>query len=200
MSADMDIYLVAKIVGALGTILGALAWCWKYVVVPVRNKLVKINDTWDTIAAEFKANGGGSMKDALNRIETRQLIESQEGRALTNDTIFGIWRADEKGRFTSVNRTYERMVGMSKTDLTGWNWLNVVHCEDRHSVLQDWEQAIQHEREWYREYRVTRPDGTEIQVISVGHPLFGGDSKLRGYIGQLVAKSDSDDVFFSVSL
>ena len=196
----MDIYLVAKIIGALGTIIGALAGCWKYVIKPIKNWVVNTNNLWETIAAEFKPNGDGSMKDALNRIETRQLIDAQKARALTNDTLFGIWETDEQGKCIYVNRTYERMVGFSKEDLRGWNWLNIIHTDDRAKLAAEWEQTIKQEREWYAEFRVVRPDDSVIQVISVGHPLHGRDGKLKGYVGQLVAKGDSDDVFFSISL
>ena len=196
----MDIYLIAKIIGALGTIVGALAGCWKYVIKPIKNWVVNTNNLWETIAAEFKPNGGGSMKDALNRIETRQLVDAQKARALTNDTLFGIWETDEQGKCIYVNRTYQRMVGLSQDDLLGWGWINIVHTDDRAKLAANWEQTLKQEREWHAEFRVVRPsDETTTPVISVGHPLKGRDGKLKGYIGQLVVKGDSNDVFFGLS-
>lgn len=196
----MDIYLIAKVIGALGTIIGALAAIWKYALKPMKEWFTKTNKLWETIAAEFRPNGGGSMKDALNRIETRQLVEVQVRKALNNDTLFGIWESDEKGKCTYVNRTYQRIVGLSPDDLLGWGWINIVHTDDRAKLAQDWEQTLKQEREWHAEFRVVRPsDETTIPVISVGHPLKGRDGKLKGYVGQLVVKGDSDDVFFSLS-
>lgn len=197
----MDIYLVAKVIGALGTIVGACAALWKYVLKPIKDWFTNTNKLWETIAAEFRPNGGGSMKDALNRIETRQLIEVQVRKALNNDAIYGIWESDAEGKCTYVNRTYQRIVGLNHDDLLGWGWINIVHTDDRAKLAQDWEQTLKQEREWHAEFRVVRPsDETTTPVISVGHPLKGRDGKLKGYVGQLVVKGDSNDVFFSLSL
>jgi PAS domain S-box-containing protein len=196
----MDIYLIAKVIGALGTIVGACAALWKYMLKPIKDWFTNTNKLWETIAAEFRPNGGGSMKDALNRIETRQLVDAQKARALTNDTLFGIWETDETGKCTYVNRTYQRMAGLSQDDLLGWGWINIIHEDDRAKLAQDWEQTLKQEREWHAEFRVVRPsDETTTPVISVGHPLKGRDGKLKGYVGQLVVKGDSDDVFFGLS-
>ena len=196
----MDIYFLAQAIGAITVIISAIGAAWKYAIHPVKDWFIKTNKLWEAIAAEFKPNGGGSLKDAVNRIETRQLVDAQKARALTNDTLFGIWESDETGKCTYVNRTYQRIVGLSQDDLLGWGWINIIHTDDRAKLATDWEQTLKQEREWYAEFRVTRPDDTSIEVISVGHPLKGRDGKLKGYVGQLVAKGDSDDVFFSISL
>lgn len=193
----MDIYLVAKIIGALGTILGSLAGLWKYVINPSVTWFKATNKLWNDIALEFKPNGGGSMKDSLNRIETRQLIKDQKDRALSNDALFGIWESDPEGRCTYVNRTYQRITGYGFESLEGFGWVNIILDKDRDRVLQEWESALKQQREFYSEFRIETPDGKVTPVISVGHPLKARDGVLKGYVGQLVVKGDSDDVFFS---
>jgi len=157
-----------------------------------------MSNTWETMAAEFRPNGGSSMKDAITRIETRQLIAEQRGKALYNDAIFGIWESDETGKCTYANRTYQRIVGRGFEDLEGWGWTNIISSHDKERVTQDWAQALNQQREFQSEFHVQHPDGKEIPVVSVGHPLKDRAGKLKGYIGQLVTSESEDNVFFSI--
>ena len=195
----IDIYLLAKILGTIVGILGSGTALWKWPISPVMRWFKNTNKLWNDIAFEFKPNGGSSMKDAITRIETRQLIKDQRDRALDNDTLYGIWEADETGRYTHVNRTYNRISGTLTEDLLNYGWINTIYPPDRLAITQEWELAREQHREFYGEYRIELPDGKIINVINIGHPLKDRNGNLKGYVGQLVVKGDSDDVFFSTS-
>jgi len=192
----MDIFFVSKLIGALGAILTALYACYKGTVKVYKGGR-KVTEQWNRMVAELTPNGGSSIKDAIGRIETRQLIEVQVRKALNNDAIYGIWESDSEGRCTYANRTYQRIVGRNYEDLEGWGWVSAVHPDDRKRITDEWKLSIEQKREFSNEFRVLRPDGNEVQVISVGHPLKDRDGNLKEYVGQLVISDQTDDVFFS---
>ena len=192
----MDIFFISKLIGALGAILTALYACYKGTVKVYKGGR-KVTEQWNRMVAELTPNGGSSIKDAIGRIETRQLIEVQVRKALNNDAIYGIWESDSEGRSTYANRTYQRIVGRNFEDLEGWGWVSAVHPDDRKRITDEWKLSIEQKREFSNEFRVLRPDGNEVQVISVGHPLKDRDGNLKGYVGQLVTLAAEDHVFFS---
>lgn len=191
----IDIYLLAKIIGATGTISGACYWLWKGLVKKTITFFTRTYGQWNNMVQELTPNGGSSIKDAIGRIETRQMIEVQVRKALSNDSISGVWEASADGQLTYANRTFQRIVGRSLGDLEGWGWVNSVHPEDREKVLKEWKLALEQEREAQLNFRVLNEE--PVPVVSVSHPLRDRAGNLKGYIGQLVTCAQSDDVFFS---
>lgn len=194
----MDIYLIAKILGAIAGAVGSLTLLWTKILNPLISFFAGLYSQWNSIVAELSPNGGTSIKDAIGRIETRQLVQEQRTKALDNDAKFGIWECDEYGRCIYVNRTYQRITGMQKEDLLGFGWINAIYLDDRQTMLSNWELTLKHQREFYGEFRVEQSDGKLIQVVSIGHPIADRDGKFKGYVGQLVEKKDEDNVFFSI--
>ena len=96
----MDIILIAKYLGMASAIVGACSVLWLKVLKPFGLFFTGLYSQWNRMVTELTPNGGSSMKDALGRIETRQLIEVQVRKALNNDAIFGIWEADTDGKCT----------------------------------------------------------------------------------------------------
>ncbi len=171
---------------------------WKWVIKPSISFLNGLWDQWNRMVAELTPNGGSSIKDAVGRIETRQIIFDQKMKALNNDARFGVWESDSTGKVTYANRTYQRITGRSLEDLENWGWVNTISMSDRERVLDDWALSIKQEREFASKFNVIKPDGTNVDVISVGHPLKCRNGTLKGYIGQLVTADAHDDVLFSL--
>lgn len=192
----MDIFLISKFIGALGAIITALYACYKGTLKVYRGGR-KVTEQWNRMVQELTPNGGSSIKDAIGRIETRQLIEVQVRKALNNDAIYGIWESDAEGKCTYTSRTYQRLVGRSYEDLEGWGWVSAIHADDRKRVSEGWKLALEQKREFNDEFRILKPDGSETQVISVGHPLKDRDGNLKGYVGQLTTLAAEEHVFFS---
>lgn len=193
----MDIILIAKYLGMASAIVGACSVLWLKVLKPFGLFFTGLYSQWNRMVAELTPNGGSSMKHALGRIETRQLIEVQVRKALNNDGLYGIWEADTDGKCTYANRTYQRIVGRNFEDLEGWGWVNAIHPDDRATVVASWKSALEDKREFGARFRVMRPDSELNNVVSVGHPLKDRNGTLKGFVGQLVISDQTDDVFFS---
>jgi PAS domain S-box-containing protein len=192
----MDIYLIAKLLGALSGIVGACGVLWLKVFKPLFTFGSNTKAQWDKVVSELTPNGGSSIKDAIGRIETRQLIEVQVRKALSNDSLSGVWEMDAEGKMTYANRTYQRIVGSSYEDLDGWGWTNSIHKDDRTTVVNEVRTALEQHRELNVQFRVVKFTEETVLVCMVGHPLKDRAGSLKGFVGQLVTRAQEDDVFY----
>jgi len=190
----MDIFLLTKIVTTLVALGGGVYAIWTRVIKPVIDWLKRMAGLLETVEKELKPNGGSSLRDAINRIELRQIIADEKAQAMEMDSIKGVWEADTKGRYIHTNRTYQKITGLSSEATHGYGWLNAIHKDDREGVLKDWEQAVSQQREFYQTFRI-QVGKKVVRVVCVGYPLkFSGVT--HKYAGILVEESEEDTVFF----
>lgn len=76
----------------------------------------------------------------------------------------GIFRADAQGLYTYVNHRCCQIIGLSPAEILGQGWQQTLHPEDREQVIASWQQAVQGQTPFQREYRFQRVDGTIIWV------------------------------------
>jgi len=187
-------------VGSILTFLTILFAFYNQVAVPMYNSTVKpvidlvasiyksptrlnalestLGGKLDEIIKELKPNGGSSIKDQLNRLETAVSI-SQAERLLLLDTINqGVWACDRKGNYSWVNDALRKAVGGSMADFVGNNWENVIYPEDRDIVTREWERAIDQERDFnlhYRLHNLTTNQPVKVHAIATPARNFAGD-------------------------
>lgn len=187
-------------VGSILTFLTILFAFYNQVAVPMYNSTVKpvvelvtsiyksptrlnalessLGGKLDEIIKELKPNGGSSIKDQLNRLETAVSI-SQAERLLLLDTVSkGVFAGDVKGYWTWANEALRKAVGGSMADFVGNNWENVVYPEDREIVSKEWERAIDQQRDFNLHYRLNNLDTNQpVKVHAIATPArnFAGD-------------------------
>lgn len=84
--------------------------------------------------------------------------ETAHGRA-SNDAIIGVYVVD-RGRFTYVNRAFERITGYSAHELAGRRALDLVLPEDRRNLIRSAARVLAGDRWLQYEFRIRRKDGT----------------------------------------
>jgi PAS domain S-box-containing protein len=62
----------------------------------------------------------------------------------------------------------------------------LVHPEDRPILRRDFEKAVNEQRDFESDYRITRPDGTIRHIHSLAHPVFNESGALIEYVGTVV--------------
>jgi PAS domain S-box-containing protein len=62
----------------------------------------------------------------------------------------------------------------------------LVHPEDRSTLRRDFEKAVNEQRDFESDYRLTRPDGTIRHIHSLCHPVFKESGALIEYVGTVV--------------
>ena len=175
--------------GTFGAAVAFIAGCatlYKVVLKPgykMFKKLQKVLDTVERIEKEFSPNGGGSMKDTLNRIEARQMKSEQRQKVLLLDSDDLIYETDANGETTWVNRTYTRITSKGIDELKGSGWISCVHYDDQEKVMETWKTCFAQSRDFDMNFRMVTPDKI-INVNSKAHPLVNDRNQVIGYLGQ----------------
>lgn len=130
------------------------------------------------IEKQVRPNGGGSLMDAVTRIEARgqehgtaieeirSSITSIDAivRAQSDLAVDGSFECDPTGANTWVNITYARMLGVGRIDLLGNAWKNYVSPEDQSVFLTANAAALAEHRSFNGRCRMVRSDGDVIEV------------------------------------
>jgi len=190
---------LAAVVGVLGGVAVTLRFLYKIGkagVKKLRTNMFGIGDLKVDIEAlseqvkfvvtEMKPNGGASVRDCLNRIELRQVLQEQRQWAILSDMSVGVFEADAEGEFVRVNRKYLRMTGRSPEEVIGTGWINTIALRDRERVEAEWHTAIAEEREFESEFMLITPDDERVQVSARTYRLVNEtDNTFLGVMGML---------------
>ena len=177
--------------GSFGALVAFIAGCatlYKVVLKPgykMFKKMQKLFETVEKIDKEFSPNGGGSMKDTLNRIEARQMKSEQRQKVLLLDSDDLIYETDANGETTWVNRTYTKLVNKGIDELRGNGWISCIHPEDQDEVMEEWKTCFKQSRDFDMNFRMLANDRV-LNVNSKAHPLVDDKSRVIGYLGQTI--------------
>ncbi len=133
--------------------------------------------------AELSHNGGSSIKDALNRIENRQ-ISNELKLIYVVDSIenSGSFETDITGSCVKVSVGYCHLIGRNEEESLGTGWTNYLHPEDKQKVMKDWEEAIESKRYYIGTYRMIKNDEI-FTVFCRAYPLTNTKKEVLGYFG-----------------
>ena len=130
------------------------------------------------IEKQVRPNGGGSLMDAVNRIEASgkthaEAISDIRASLVSIDAMVraqsdlgseGAFACDPEGRNDWVNQAYARMLGVGRADLIGSQWKNYIHPDDAVAFLAANAAALREHRMFSGRCRMVRSDGEEIEV------------------------------------
>lgn len=177
---------LAKAAGYIGVIAAAAIATWRKGIKPLwsfASNIANILDGLDAIKYQLVPNGGGSLRDAIDRIEARQIIHEQRHKLIHMDSPFAIFETDADGNSIHVNRTYCRWTGRSAEELQGNGWFNVLAPESRSAVFNEWASAMEQSREFSMEYSIIAIAGAKILVRCNAFPMFDSKCRLSGWMG-----------------
>mgnify|MGYP003671589083 CR=1 FL=1 len=103
----------------------------------------------------------GTMMDVTDAKETELAIITSEAkfRTLANAMPQFVWTADEKGNLFYFNQAVYQYSGLNEQDITGEDWLKIVHPDDREENIRKWKAAIRTGKDFQMEHRFRRYDG-----------------------------------------
>lgn len=162
-----NITLIASIVGGLTALIVFI----KKVKKPVTSfytkgmKLFEAVPLIEDIQKQFYPNGGSSMRDSINRIESG--VQAALERDWVNYELDsrGIFEVDSEGKKCRVNKAWCNLTGISQDDaVNGYGWINGIHHDDRARVRAEWESAIKENRTSEMEYRTAM--GIKVLAIA----------------------------------
>ncbi len=160
---------------ALGVAIGAaLAWFWRH-----------------SLGAFFKWLYNGMM--APQRIE--ELLARMDATAQDTHTAIGlaratwdtlscaVWQSDSLGMCVHVNTTYREMLGFQFSEVSGDQWKQIIHPDDKHAVYEEWASAVMESRPFNMRYRWQTKDGEVIPIQAQASVLLNSHGKVSGWVG-----------------
>lgn len=163
-------HVVELSVGALSTAAVAL---WGYLALVFKRNDAKLNE----FAAIPK-----NLQAVNAKLETQQGRMAHMQATLTDLHLEIKARGDlnidaaeftcaHNGEVTNVNLTFARWLGVDKSELLRWGWINYVHIDDRERVRAEWQACIKEHRALNVRYRLVEVDGDITQVHTVATPI-----------------------------
>lgn len=142
----------------------------------------------EAILVELKTNGGSSLKDAINRIEDRQVFDSSLTHLLWSradaPTAF---MADHEGLYTWISPALATLAGRPLDEVRGRGWLSFVHADDAEHVREAWTLAVAGGWPFSTRFRILRPDGNAMRVHSTANAMIAGP-RVIGWSGLITVE------------
>lgn len=136
------------------------------------------------IQKETVTNGGSSLRDAINRIEKRQLLHKQAHQNLAADVGSLYFEADESGDWHDVSPAFAMRLACQPMDLLGTGWTSYVLQATREEVIQEWERCIDDRIDFNLEFVMVASTGERILVVVSTKAVREG-SLFAGYSGRI---------------
>lgn len=135
------------------------------------------------IEAEFRPNGGGSMRDQV--VQIKQLVFNMTARqcALVDGLGDPMWESDANGDCVKANRALLQLTGRSLQEMQGGGWENSIVSADRDRVWDEWCDAVERRRSFESRYRIRSIDGEIYTVDAIATPIRDGDA-VSGWLGK----------------
>jgi PAS domain S-box-containing protein len=199
----MDLHLDAQswqtltvFLGQAAGVLTACAVIWKFIGKPTLEGIKKLREALFFIERELRPNGGGSLRDAANRIEQKVNVANrnigligQRQLAMYNLDAVGIWETDANGLCTYVNPAMARLAGAAPGEFMGLGWKTLVHPDDREELSAAWKSAVADKRDFEFHYRFV--NGAPVRIS--GKRMFGPGGEVPGWIGDCHRRRESDE-------
>ena len=124
-------------------------------------------------------------RDITDREQVLEVLRESEDRwrSLSASAPIGIFLCDAGGRCTYTNTRWQQSAGLTLGESLGDGWALALHPEDRDGVLAEWLASAQEGREYVREFRFVRPDGTVRWVRGRATALHSPEGVLLGFVG-----------------
>lgn len=175
---------VCGVVIALG---GAVAVVWPVSLRVVRLGRALSNNGRRVVAAvsiverELQPNGGGSLRDMVQRIDWRVGAADAWNRALVEHHGLPVWEADASGEWMWCSRGLCLMFGAGTDRLYGMGWVSLISPDDRDRVVTEWRHAIADRRD-FRVSGVSLASGSHVTAEAFA--LRDHQGALIGFLGR----------------
>jgi PAS domain-containing protein len=141
--------------------------------ISIKDDIAALKVDLDKISSEFKTNGGKSLKDQINDLQSSTKTILYRQRWILDNREEPIFETDEKGHFTWINDAFARLTDRPFRELQNNNWINCLREDTREEITESWRLAIENKR-------------------TFEHVLFIVDSKNRIFSTKCIASRQED--------
>lgn len=184
---------IVTILGGLGSAVGTLYGFYRLVIKPLFLLLARLHSSFEILEKmhnEFKPNGGASLRDVINRIESKLLIEQHARRAMSMALEVGVFETDGEGMCVWVNQYYTDLTGLSVEDAKNFGWVTGIFEEDRERVIEEWASAVKQRRVFKLDYAMFNSRTSQYSKVRCdAFPVTNVKGEVIGFVG-VVDKKD----------
>lgn len=148
----------------------------------------RLKNIENIVQKELTTNGGSSIRDAITRIDKRQILDETRNRAMLEHLGVPFWEADHEGKVLYISREFCLLVHRVVDDLLGNAWISTVHPDHRDAVLREWNACVEQGRVFTMEFSYITPEGKEIPVKAETVLLKDKLGNTIGHIGKVWKK------------
>jgi PAS domain-containing protein len=143
----------------------------------------RIETGLNTLVAEVKPNGGSSIKDSINRIDTR--VEHIQARVRYQDETNPIakFELDHLGECTFANDAFCEILHANEGDLLFAQWYAFVDPEDRGNCIRSVKEAIEYKFPIDITARFRAEGDGLVRLRLKASPHIASGAVLRGFFG-----------------
>lgn len=126
--------------------------------------------------------------DITERKRDEAILRESEHRfrEMANTAPGMLWITDERHRCTFLSRGWFEFTGQTEREGLGFGWTDAIHPHDREGVRQRFLTTVEGHQRFEVDYRLRTARGEYRWVMDTGHPRFGPDGRLVGYIGSVI--------------
>lgn len=149
------------------------------VIFMLRNGNKKLQSMLD----QTKNNGGSTIKDQIDRIESSVAsltLWIEAAQHLTTKTFF---KTDPKGNFIWTNTSLSKLLGMSLDEMKDMGWMDVIADYDYSRVRTEWEKSVETKGKFNMNFSIVNPLNEETKKVSCkAFPIIVHE-EILGYLG-----------------
>lgn len=176
---------------------GAWRWAGKRIWGKIHDFFVRINVTTNNvsvampvllkIAEEFKPNGGNSLRDIINKIESELQLLGKKKNFIIDLSNLSVFENDAKGNCIWASKKLTEYFGLDREDILGDGWMIAIHQDDREKTNKEWQMAVTENRECLGEYRVVNQTTNKTSLMRWrGFPIKNKHGKILGFLGTVL--------------
>ena len=151
------------------------------------NKNDKFHEMIEKIYSEITPNGGGSIKDKINKIDESlhaqsdriSLISEKIGWMLDLDDKI-LFESDLDGKYTWINKKMKSFTKRDDHFLLGYGWKNAIHDHERDLVFSKWIDCVKQRIDFEDTFQLCNADLECFHVKCVARRYEG-----VGYFGYI---------------
>jgi PAS domain S-box-containing protein len=102
-----------------------------------------------------------------------------------------VWSATPDGACDYFSAQWTHYTGVPESELLGWNWMDVLHSDDRDSTRLFWTDSVAGRHAYDVEYRVRRRDGVYRWFKTRGVPIRDSEGSIVNWFGSCTDITDA---------
>ena len=153
-----------------------------------------VQDIPTTVAFLLSALIISSWSAARQRAENRLRDNEQRWHGLTEALPQLVWGATSDGACDYFSPQWTDYTGVPETELLGWQWMKVLHPDDREPTRKFWTDSVAGRTPYDVEYRVQRKDGVYGWFKTRGVPIRDEEGKIEKWFGTCTDITDRKQV------